>query len=689
MCRRMPSHDARWEVPDARWEAFAAREPYFSVLTAPKFLRANVTPDREREFFDSGEQLVDWMLRTIDLRVQAEFAPMTILEYGCGVGRLALPFAKTGAAVVAVDRSPAMLDIARREAQRRDLEHIAFLTPGALFNQPRKFDLVSCYLVLQRMPPREGLALFRALLGLLGPGGIAVVHVPHRAIVSKPWRDATRQLRQRVPMINSLANRLRGKSADEPFVPTHLYDIGSVVRMLDEAGIRSTHLLMQDEDDLASTVMFLQAPGAAPRKAAPASQEPIVVRALIARTSLDDLHRSAEEYFATLTDWDHHLAKPFSKPDDTPPLLMDMVTLLQGLRLTPGMTVLEFGAGTGWLSRFITQLGCRAILLDVSPTALKIAQELYARLPVIGQQPEPRFLPFDGRRIDLPDASVDRIVSFHAFHHAANPDEMLAEFARVLRPGGVAGFAEPGPRHSRTPLSQFEMRTYAVVENDIDIHAIWRTAQRCGFTDGKLAVFHTPPFHVSIEEFSDLLAGGPTCDAWVESTRAFLRHVRTFFLIKSGAGAADSRSAAGLACRIVAALADGDADARSHADARANAAAGADASTTIGRPILIDASVTNSGAATWLPSNTPLGGVLLGAHVYDSAGTRLTFDASRQALADPPREIPPGATVHVRLTVPPLPAGSYVIELDCVAEGVLWFAQAGSAPAAVRVTVRG
>ena len=153
MCRSMPSHDPCWEVPDSRWEAFAAREPYFSVLTAPKFLRANVTPDREREFFESGEQLVDWMLRTIDLRVQPEFAPMTILEYGCGVGRLALPFAKTGAAVVAVDRSPAMLDIARREAQRRRLDHIEFLTPGPLFGQPRKFDLVSCHLVLQRMPP--------------------------------------------------------------------------------------------------------------------------------------------------------------------------------------------------------------------------------------------------------------------------------------------------------------------------------------------------------------------------------------------------------------------------------------------------------------------------------------------------------------------------------------------------------
>ena len=42
--------------------------------------------------------------------------------------------------------------------------------------------------------------------------------------------------------------------------------------------------------------------------------------------------------------------------------------------------------------------------------------------------------------------------------------------------------------------------------------------------------------------------------------------------------------------------------------------------------------------------------------------------------------IAPGATVQVRITLPPLPAGTYVIELDCVAEGVIWFAQAGSTP---------
>ena len=118
--------------------------------------------------------------------------------------------------------------------------------------------------------------------------------------------------------------------------------------------------------------------------------------------------------------------------------------MLQGLRLTAGMTVLEFGAGSGWLSRFLTQLGCRVILLDVSPSALAIAREVYERLPIIGERPQPQFLTFDGRTIDLPDGSVDRIVSFHAFHHVPNPDAVLREFGRLLQAGRHRGLRRAG-----------------------------------------------------------------------------------------------------------------------------------------------------------------------------------------------------------------------------------------------------
>jgi SAM-dependent methyltransferase len=323
------------------------------------------------------------------------------------------------------------------------------------------------------------------------------------------------------------------------------------------------------------------------------------------------------------------------------------------------MTVLEFGAGTGWLSRFLTQMGCRAILLDVSATALRIAQAHFARLPVVGDPPPPAFLHFDGRRIDLPDASVDRVVCFDAFHHAPNPHAVIAEFARVLRPGGIAGFVEPGPRHAEAPRSRFEAGTYGVVERDVDVHAIWRTAQARGFADLRMCVFHLLPYHVSLEEYEDLVAGGGAGAGWLESTRLFLRHVRTFYLVRDGQERADSRSARGLACGIRAAIAG----------------------------TVIDATVTNTGTAVWLPWGTPRGGVGLGLHVFDAAGALVAFDFQVAPLTDPPREIDPGETVNCRVTLLPLPPGEYFVEIDCVAAQVNWFAQAGSQPARLALRI--
>lgn len=173
---------ARSDAPDPRWEAFAAREPYVAVLTAPKFLRAHLTPDAEREFFESGEALVDYMFRLIEARLSPDFAPTSILEYGCGVGRLAIPLAqpagRRGGRVLAVDRSPMMLGLAGREAERRAIDNIVFAPPAEFRADDRSLDFACCYLVLQRMRENEGLRVIREALARLAPGCIAAFSIP-------------------------------------------------------------------------------------------------------------------------------------------------------------------------------------------------------------------------------------------------------------------------------------------------------------------------------------------------------------------------------------------------------------------------------------------------------------------------------------------------------------------------------
>jgi ubiquinone/menaquinone biosynthesis C-methylase UbiE len=656
--------------PDPGWERFAAREPYFAVLTAPEFLRENLTPERRRAFFESGAALVASMFRAIELQLSPYFNPSAILEYGCGVGRLAIPLARRASrnagSVTAVDRSPGMLDAARREAVEHGVSNVQFQTPSELVSGSQTFDFITCYFVLQRLPPDEGLPLLARLLDRLTPKGVGVFHVPFRSTASTAVK-AVRWIRGAVPGANALANTARRRPAAEPFVRAHTYDLADVFEVMKAGGIETMHVVFEPHEGLETALLYVEKPAERGRGATGENGASIDVAELVEQTSIEELNRSAEEYFASITNWDHQLTKPFSQAHEAPSLLIDMAVLMQGLALTAGATVLDFGAGTGWFARFLTQLGCRVLLLDVSQTALAKARELYAQLPIIGDRPSPEFLAFDGRTIPLPDASVDRVISFHAFHHVPHPVAILRELGRVLKPGGIAGFAEPGPRHSRSPVSQFEMQNYRVVENDVDVHAIWRAAQACGFRDLQLAVFHGPPYQVSLEDFEDFLAGGTATAPWVTSTRVFLRNARTFFLTKAGAERVDSRRADGLASHI-------------HMPAIEEAF-------RAGAPIVIEALVTNTGAATWLPWTEGHGGVGCGVHLYDESGTLVEFDAGVAPIGDPPREVAPGETVGVRVRVPPQRAGRYIVELDCVAAHVSWFAPLGSRPARISITV--
>ena len=395
---------------------------------------------------------------------------------------------------------------------------------------------------------------------------------------------------------------------------------------------------------------------------------------LARETSVEDLCWTANNYFKSLSDPTPWMIKPFSSLVEAPELLQKIGLLLSGLHLGKTMTVLDFGAGPCWFSRILSQLQCQTISCDGSEAALDIGKRLFKQLPLLGDGVfEPRFLPFDGKHIDLPDNAVDRIACNDAFHHVPDQRLVLSEFARVLKPGGIAGFSEPGKYHSRRPQSQMEMKNYGVLENDIDLTEIFALAKEVGFSRVSCKLLNN--MELSLEEYNTLLntPGEGTLThaeaiAFEETVLSNIRHTMidktTFFLFK-GEFVPDSRGHDGLSHIIHIGKSEFE--------------------TKLAEPLHVDVTISNNGIAQWLTDNVyGVGVVRLGTHLYDEKGNLLELDFSRHALGD---DVLPHQEVRTTATLQFPSPGRFTVAFDLVSEGVSWFEILGSQPRSVRVRV--
>jgi len=382
----------------------------------------------------------------------------------------------------------------------------------------------------------------------------------------------------------------------------------------------------------------------------------IDVRKLIARHSVEQHQAQADAYFAGYSEDSVLLRKPFQAVGEAAQITQGLSIMLRQLRLFHGARVMDFGAGTAWLSRILAYLHCEAIAVDLSKSALELGRRVIEK-DHFANQLKISYLPYDGVRIPLPDAHVERVCCFDAFHHVADQKATLREFFRVLKPGGIAGFHEPGPHHSRGADSQREMAHFSVIENDIVIEEIAAIARDIGFGDVKVAWYMPGPILMDVGRFNKLL--GPDMShaderAIVSRSRDDLQDVRIFFLYKPGEEVADSRSHSGLNARLA-----------------------VNGLRRQGHDFVGSVVVENTGTHVWLPSaDGGVGAVRLGVQVTDEAGRMIALDYARFDVSDVC--VRPGecTTVSFRIEAPAL--AQYRLVFDLVSEFVAWFAQVGS-----------
>ena len=152
------------------------------------------------------------------------------------------------------------------------------------------------------------------------------------------------------------------------------------------------------------------------------------------------------------------------------------------LEVRDGMTVLEIGAGAAQCSRWLSRHhDLRVVASDLSMGMLRTARRIdeggdgtASPLPLVQ---------CDGLALPLADASVDRVfTAYGVIPFVADSGAVLAEAARVLRPGGRFVFStshpvrwafpdDPGPNGLTATSSYFDRTPYVESESGVVTYA--------------------------------------------------------------------------------------------------------------------------------------------------------------------------------------------------------------------------
>lgn len=166
---------------DRDWERWGANDPYFGVISNEAYRSGAMSADSRAQFFASGKAHVAGTLAALRDLFGVEVAPCSVLDFGCGVGRLVIPFARASGHVTGMDISPSMLAETRANCAAEGLSNVSLLqsTGDRLPELHASYDLIHSDIVLPHIAWARGRTIIGALARHVTPGGFLALQIAH------------------------------------------------------------------------------------------------------------------------------------------------------------------------------------------------------------------------------------------------------------------------------------------------------------------------------------------------------------------------------------------------------------------------------------------------------------------------------------------------------------------------------
>jgi cyclopropane fatty-acyl-phospholipid synthase-like methyltransferase len=221
-------------MKDKSWEKFGSTDPYYAVCTQPQYKSNNLDGQSLEEFFNSGKDHVTEVLKNLREKFGLEnnhfFA--NVLDFGCGTGRLLIPFSDHAKKVVGIDISQPMIDEAEKNLAIRNINNVDLIksTDISDLNLSVCFDLVHSYIVLQHIPTEKGYTIIDKLISIVCKGGYGALHLTY-ANHKSTFKNKIYAVKNRYFWIRKLGFLLQGKPINTPVMQMNNYNIEKVFRI--------------------------------------------------------------------------------------------------------------------------------------------------------------------------------------------------------------------------------------------------------------------------------------------------------------------------------------------------------------------------------------------------------------------------------------------------------------------------